>query len=107
MAQTVEIHLRIPSLRVRREGKENPETIANGDVRFTKQVELAAIPKTGDVLHMEVSSGGRFDCEVVRSDWHQEKDMFIIACRYSNRSIAAAEYEALLNSSDWHVHALL
>ena len=48
MAQTVEISLRIPSLRVQRE--EKTETISNSDVRFTKRVELDSIPKAGAVL---------------------------------------------------------
>lgn len=107
MAQTVEISLRIPSLRVRREGKEAPETIANSDVRFCKRVEIEAIPKPGDVLTMTVSSGGIFECDVVRSDWLQDKNMFVIACRYSKRSISPAEYDALIASSDWQVRALL
>jgi hypothetical protein len=107
MAQTVEISLRIPSLRVRREGKEALETIANSDVRFSKQIELQTIPKPGDVLHMTVSSGGTFDCDVVRSDWHHEKNMFVIACRYSKRSISPAEYQALMDSSDWQLRVLL
>ena len=95
MTHTLEISLRIPSLRVRgREGKEEPETIANGDVRFFKQVELDKIPKPGDVLTMVVGSGGSFQCEVVRSDWHHEKNMFVTACRYSKRSISEAEYQA-------------
>lgn len=107
MAQTVEISLRIPSLRVRREGKEEPETIANSDIRFSKQIELQTIPKPGEVLKMEVSSGGTFECEVVRSEWHHEKNMFLIACRYSKRSISPAEYQALMEASDWQVRALL
>jgi hypothetical protein len=107
MAQTVEISLRIPSLRIRREGKEALETIANSDVRFSKQIELQTIPKAGDVLHMTVSSGGTFDCDVVRSDWHHEKNMFVIACRYSKRSISPAEYQALMDSSDWQLRVLL
>ncbi|OFW37314.1 MAG: hypothetical protein A3F70_06715 [Acidobacteria bacterium RIFCSPLOWO2_12_FULL_67_14] len=107
MTQTVEISLRIPSLRVRREGKEDPETIANSEVRFSKQIELEAIPKPGDVLTMVVSSGVTFECEVVRSDWSQDKNMFVVACRFSGRSISAAGYQALMDSSDWHVRPLL
>jgi hypothetical protein len=107
MAQTVEISLRIPSLRLRRAGTEAMETVANSEVRFTKQVELNAIPKPGDVLTMAISSGGTFECDVVRSDWHHHKDMFVIACRYSKRSISPAEYQALINSSDWQVKNLL
>ena len=107
MKHTLEINLRIPSLRVRREGKETPETIANGDVRFIKHVELEAVPKAGDVLTMTVGSSGTFQCEVVRSDWHHSKSMFVSACRYSKRSISEAEYQALIDASDWTVRALL
>jgi hypothetical protein len=107
MAQTVEISLRIPSLRVRREGKDTAETIANSDVRFSKRIELDAIPKPGEVLKMEVSSGGTFECDVVRSEWHHEKNMFVVACRYAKRSISQADYQALIDSSDWQAKALL
>ena len=107
MTQTVEISLRIPSLRFRREGKEAPETIANSDVRFGKQVELKAIPKPGDTLTMTVNSGGTFECDVVRSDWQHDKNMFVISCRYSKRSISPAEYQALVGASDWQMRPLL
>lgn len=107
MAQTVEISLRIPSLRVRKEGKDAPETITNSDVRFTKQMELEAVPKPGQVLRMAVGSGDPFECEVVRSDWHDDKNMFVVACRYAKRSISPGEYEAFMNASDWQMRALI
>jgi hypothetical protein len=108
MTHTLEISLRIPSLRIRgREGTEGTETIANGDVRFIKHVDLDKVPKPGDVLTMVVDSGGSFQCEVIRSDWHHEKNMFVIACRYSKRSISEPEYRALLDASDWQMKALL
>ena len=107
MAQTVEISLRIPSLRVHREGKDAVETVTNSDIRFSKLVELETIPKVGDVLQMAVGVGGTFECEVVRSHWHDEKNLFVIACRYRKRSISPAEYQAFMDSADWHVTALL
>jgi hypothetical protein len=107
MAQTVEISLRIPSLRVRKEGKDEPETINNSDVRFCKQIEMESIPKPGVVLTMTVSGGDAFTCDVVRSDWHHDKNMFVIACRYSKRSMAPAEYNILMNAPDWQVRALM
>src|SRR5687768_9098666 len=98
MAQIVEIRLRIPSLRVPspNEAAKPTETVVNGDVRFIKRLELEAIPKPGDVLTMAVSSGDRFNCVVTRSDWDEQKNMFVVACRYSNRSISRAEYQALM-----------
>ncbi len=107
MAQIVEISLKIPSLRVRREGKEDPETITNSEVRFTKRVELESIPKIGEVLTMEIGSGGSFECEVSRSDWRDDMNIFVVACRYSKRSISPADYQALIDAKDWEVKSLI
>jgi hypothetical protein len=107
MPQTVEISLRIPSLQIRREDTDALETINNSDIRFSKNIELESIPKPGAVLKMAMSSGETFECQVVRSDWYDDKNRFVIACRYSKRSMSPAEYQALLNSSDWQVRALL
>jgi len=107
MAQIVEISLRIPSLRVRREETDALETINNSDVRFSKQIEVESIPKPGVVLTMSMSSGETFNCDVVRSDWHHDKNMFVVACRYSKRSMPPAEYHALMHASDWQVRALM
>jgi hypothetical protein len=70
-----EISLRIPSLRVRREGKDSPETISNSDVRFIKRLELERVPKAGDVLTMTIGAEATFQCEVVGSNWHDDKNM--------------------------------
>lgn len=107
MAQTVEISLRIPSLRVKREDKDDLQTINNSDVRFSKSMEVEAIPKPGTVLTMSISSGQTFECEVVRSDWHHDKNMFVIACKYSRRSISQVEHQALMEASDWQVRMLI
>ncbi len=107
MAQTVEISLRIPSLRVRREGMEAPETITNSDVRFSKRIEVDAIPKPGTMLTMSIGAAITFECEVVRSDWREDKNMFVVACRYSKRSIPVAEYQALMDSPEWEMRPLL
>jgi hypothetical protein len=109
VAQIVEINLRIPSLRIRREGQENPETISNSEVRFTKKVEVETIPKIGEVLEMSMGPGAsqRFQCEVVRGEWHESKNCFVIACRYSKRSISPAEYQTLTESPDWTLTPLL
>ena len=54
-----------------------------------------------------ISSGETFQCDVVRSDWHHTKNMFVVACRYSKRSISPSEYQALMNASDWQIRALI
>ena len=107
MAQTVEIRLRIPSLRAHGQRTESPTVIANADVRFIKQVELADIPRPGELLTMTTQSGATFQCEVVRSEWQDDKNMFVIACRYARRTIAEAEYRELMDAPDWQVTAIL
>lgn len=82
------------------------QTIANNDVRFSRQIEVDKIPKPGEVLDMSVDQR-TFKCTVVRSDWHHEKNLFVVACRYANRSISHAEYQALMDSGDWQIRPLL
>ena|SRR5687768_5189130 len=107
MAQTVEISLRIPSLRHRPEGSEEAKTIVNSDIRFRKLVELETIPKPDTVLTMEINPGQTFECRVVRSDWHETKNMFVVACTYAKRSISMAEYQAFVDSTEWQGKALI
>jgi hypothetical protein len=107
MAQTVEISLRIPSLRHRPEGSEDTKTIVNSDLRFRKLVELESIPKPDTVLTMQIGVGPTFECRVVRSDWHETKNMFVVACTYAKRSISMAEYQAFVNATDWQGSALI
>ena len=107
MVQTVEISLRVPSLRVKKEGKDSPETISNSDIRFIKRIDVDSIPKAGTVLTMEVASHGSFESVVVRSDWHEGKNLFVIACQYKNRSITPLDYQALLDATDWQLRPLI
>ena len=107
MAHTVEISLRIPSLRVKKEGSDVAETIANGDVRFSTQLDVESVPKPGTILTLPVGSSDPFECEVVRSDWRDDKNRFVVACRYAKRSISHADYQALMNAPGWEVRTLI
>jgi hypothetical protein len=107
MAQLVEISLRVPSLRMKREGKDVLETVSNADARFIRRIELESIPKIGAVLAMEAGPAASFECEVVRSDWHESKNIFVIACQYRKRSITPADYQRLLDSPDWELRPLI
>ena len=107
MPQIVQISLRLPSLRIRVSEGAEPTTVDNSDVRFTKQIEVQSIPKPGETLSMSIDNGETFPCEVVQANWRDDKNMFVVACRYSKRSISPADYEALMASSDWQMKALL
>lgn len=92
---------------MRKEGKDVLETVSNSDARFVKRIEFDSIPKVGTVLSMETGTSGAFECEVVRSDWHESKNIFVIACRYRKRSITPADYQTLLDSPDWELRPLI
>jgi len=96
----VEVNMRIPSLTVRSPGKAD-QKVDNKSVRFTKRTRVETIPKPGDWLQLSTRFGEPFDCTVTRADWSDEKNLFIVSCIYSRRSITADEHGALLNDPDW------
>jgi hypothetical protein len=106
MSIEVEINLRIPRVKVP-VLDQNGYPIDNGSVRFTKKITVPAIPKPGVMLQMTTSSGKSFACEVTRADWIDDRELFVLSCKYANRSIPADECAALFNDADWRVKPLL
>ena len=107
MSQLVEISLRLPSLRMRLSEDAEITTVDNKDVRFTKRVELPAIPKPGETLALSAGEGEPFPCEVVQANWHHDMNIFVVACRYAKRSVSPEAYRAIANASDWTAKPLL
>ena len=105
MPQQVEINLRIP--RAKEPIKDaNGWPINSADVRFIKCIEIESIPKTGVVIQL-TSKTETFDGTVTRTEWNDEKAMFIVYCQYSKRSIPQQEYVALMSDPEWTVKPLL
>jgi hypothetical protein len=48
-----------------------------------------------------------FTCEVTRADWNEERELFIVSCKYSNRSIPADQCAELFKDAEWRVKPLL
>ena len=107
MSQVVEISLRLPSLRMKPNEFAEMTMVDNKDVRFTKRVELPSIPKPGDTLAMSVGDGEPFPCEVTQANWHHDKNIFVVACRYGKRSVSPEAYRAIANAPDWTAKPLL
>jgi hypothetical protein len=102
------ISLRIPSLTIREAGDTPAKRIDNSGVRFIKIVEVAAIPKVGDVLDMTAASAAApFQCTTKRSEWDDREDLFFVSCSYAKTSIPEAEYRALVGSPDWTAKPLI
>ena len=103
----VEINLRIPRLTIR-SASEPDKVIDNSLVRFTRLAQVPAIPKAGDPLQLAARvAGDAIDCVVTRADWSEEKERFIVSCSYSKKSIAASDYEGLVNNAEWTMKPLL
>ena len=97
----VEINLRIPRLTIKAAGAPD-KVIDNSLVRFTRLAQVPAIPKAGEALQLPARvEGDAIECLVTRSDWSEDKEMFIVSCNYAKKSIAAADYDALVNDADW------
>ena len=99
--------MRIPSLSVR-SATEGDTRIDNAAVRFTRLTTVPAIPKPGDSLVLSTNKGDTtFACTVTRSDWHEEKELFVVSCSYAKRSVSIDMYSALVNDADWTMKPLL
>ena|SRR5882724_13069352 len=101
----VEVNLRIPAVKdsVKDSGGY---PVNNALVRFARVVTVAALPQPGAMLQLETSAGLSLECEVHRADWSDGKDLFIVYCRYSKRSMPAAEYQALVSDPGWQMRPL-
>jgi len=106
MSKKVEISLRIPNMKVRALD-EHGYPIDHSSVRFRKVALVPAIPKPGDPLQLTTASGKVLQSTVVRADWHEERELFVVACQYSTRSISADEYAALVNDPEWQMTPLI
>jgi hypothetical protein len=96
----VEVSLKIPSLTIR--GADMAvKRIDNHPIRFKKRIVVPSIPKPGDPLQVTVRSGATFDCTVVRADWSESAEIFVVTSTYARRSIAPSDYDALIADPDW------
>ena len=103
----IEVNMRVPTLTVR-SPSEADKRIDNSAVRFTRRIQVPALPKPGDVLSLSTAGGSAvFDCTVTRSDWHEEKALFVVACTYAKRSLTIDTYSALVNDNEWTMKQLL
>lgn len=107
MPQVVEINLRLPSFRTKATEEAQAEVVDNNDLRFTKQLEIATIPKPGETLMMSAESGLSFPCLVVQVNWHESKNMFVLGCKYGKQRITSEDYARIRSAPDWTTRSLL
>lgn len=100
MSMPVEVRLRVPNMKVRALD-ENGYPIDHSSVRFRKVIDVPKIPKPEETLDLTTSSGRTLQARVVRADWNEDRGLFVLSCRYINRSITAEEYGALASDPEW------
>jgi hypothetical protein len=102
----IEINLRIPAVK---DPLKNSSgwPINNGEVRFTKHVNTPTLPKPGDVVELMTQPNHKFEATVTRADWHEEKEIFIVSCKYAKQSIPRPHYLALMEDHEWTMKPLL
>lgn len=101
----LEVNLKIPRVTLRPPNAP-AQVIDNSAIRYTKLIHLPAVPKAGEVLQVTAGPFQTFDCAVTRSDWNDERELFIVSCSYAKRSMSADEYAALVNDAEWKAKPL-
>ncbi len=106
MSRDVEVSLRVPNMKVRALDA-NGYPIDHANMRFRKMIQVPAIPKPEATLELSTRSGTTIQARVVRADWSEGRELFIVSCQYSNRSITPDEYHALADDPDWELKPLI
>ena len=106
MAREVEVSLRIPNMKVRPKD-ESGYPIDYAYFRFKKILSVPAIPKVGDSMQLAVASGRTFESKVVRVDWSDDRNLFIVSCQFANRSISSEEHGDLVSDPAWEMKPLM
>ncbi|CAN5462501.1 hypothetical protein BH23ACI1_BH23ACI1_16330 [soil metagenome] len=106
MAMPVEVRLRVPNMKVRTLD-ENGYPIDHASMRFRKVIEVEKLPKPEETLELTTRSGTVVQARVVRSDWDERLGLFILSCRYANRSMTPEDSQALTDDPEWVLKHLL
>ena len=81
--------------------------IDHSSVRFRKVITVPSIPKPDETLELATKSGQTLQAKVVRADWHEGLNRFVVACRYASQSITPEQYRALADDPEWELKHLL
>lgn len=105
-AQQVEISLRIPQVKEALKD-DSGYPINNNDMRFIRSINVESLPKPGDSIQLSTRGPQPFLGTVMQTRWDDGKEMFVVACRYSLKSISMPVYLALMGDPDWTRKPLL
>ena len=106
MSTELEVVLRVPRAKDSiRDASGYP--IDNSSVRFIKRIVVDSLPKVGDLLPLTAKACDAFDGSVTRVQWHDDKNMFVVYCQYSKKSIPQQQYTGILEDAEWEMKPLI
>ena len=106
MSKPIDVRLRIPKNSKVPLLDDGGYPLDMASVRFVKVMTVPAIPKVGESLPL-VAGGLTLPATVVRADWSDAEEKFIVACQYSQRSISVEEQNALVADPEWAMVPLI
>ena len=106
MSKSIEVRLRIPQNRKAPLRDDNGYPLEYASIRFRKLMSVEAIPKAGESIDL-VAEGQTLPATVVRADWSDADQRFVVACQYAQRSISVEEQNALVADPEWSIVPLI
>ena len=106
MSREVEVSLRVPNMKVRALD-ENGYPIDHANVRFRKMIQVDVDSKARGDAPADDPLRQDAPARVVRADWHESRELFVLSCQYAERSITADEYGALAEDPEWELKPLI
>jgi hypothetical protein len=103
MSIPIEVNLRVSSLTIRSADGEK-QRVNNQEVRFIKQITVAAVPKAGQMLKLSIRSGQIFEALVGNTKWDDQKERFIAYC---GTKLSPDDFSAFAVDPDWTRRDLL
>jgi hypothetical protein len=101
-----EIRLRVPNMKDRaKDSKGYP--IDHSSMRFRRVIEIPRFPRVGDTVDLPTSAGRTLQATVVHAELDEPRSLFVLSCRYVDKSISPVDYAALSNDPDWELKHLL
>ena len=106
MSKPIDVRLRIPKNSKVPLLDDSGYPLDTASVRFQKVMTVPAIPKVGESINLE-AGGMTFPATVLRANWSEAEEKFVIACQYAQRSISVEQQNALVADPEWSMIPLL
>jgi hypothetical protein len=106
MSRPIDVRLRVPKNSKTPLLDEAGYPLDTANMRFRKAMTVPTIPAAGDPIALQAGPL-TLAATVVRADWSESEEKFIVACQYAQRSISVEEQNALMSDPEWRLVSLI